>query len=266
VNILHSASRQIGFFTVRPLFGARYINSKELFRVEGHDSGADYAVNLSSDGLTDPTSRDALLPGGAEDTGTPIRDPYRGYIDSNTTTNLGGPEIGWNYAAGGKNFGLVGETRIGLLGANTSSTLRTKGIGQAYLINDGDFAGANPLFQPYHITYDKKSTSYVTPTFQQSFNTTTQPFAYIPILRSNRLMRDAKLKAGWTFLLIGQMQRPNKQIVYQSGNGVLTDQFIFDHPDYIGYPTGDSNLKPEVKTDRSVYLVNYFNLGIEWDL
>jgi hypothetical protein len=269
-NILHNATRQIGPFTVRPLFGARYLNSRELFRVEGHDSGADYAVNLSVEGITDPEERDALLPGGAEDTGDLVRSPYRAYIDSETVTHLAGPEAGWQYATAGEFFALVGETRIGVMGARQQQELWTQGIGQAYLINDLDppdgFAGFNPLYDPFLETYDKDETSYVTPTFIQSFNTTTRPFAYVPILRSHRFFREANLKAGWTFLLIGQMQRPNEQIVYQSGNGTITPEFLTDNPTMQYFDSiGDPSLKPEVRKDRSVYFVNYFNLGLEWE-
>lgn len=267
VNLLHNVSRKVGPFTVRPLFGVRYLNSKELFRVEGHDSGTDYEVAF--DGLLSPDDRDAFLPGGAEpDEVVLIRTPYRGYIDSDTETNLGGPEIGWQYAAGGESFKLAGETRIGLMGARQVSRLWTQGIGQPFLINDADppdgLSGFNPLYDPFLETYDDLETSYITPTFQQSVNTTTKPFKYIPLLRSNRFFREANLKAGWTFLLIGQMQRPNQQILYQSGNGAITPALLAAFPTMF-YDLGDPDLIPEVKKDRSVYFVNYFNLGIEWE-
>lgn len=269
VSILHNASRKIGPFTVRPTFGARYINSKELFRVEGHDSGIDYEVAF--DALNDPEGRDALLPGGAEEIDLTLvyRDPYRAYIDSDVETHLAGPEFGWQYEAGGDHFKLLGETKVGIMGARQVQRLVTQGIGQPYLIDDDDppdgFSGFNPLYDQFEETFDKKETSYVTPTFQQSFVTTSKPFAYIPILRNHAFFREANLKAGWNFLLIGQMQRPNEQIVYQSGNGALTPEFVAANPNYLFYPIGDPDLKPEVKKDRSVYFVNYFNLGVEWE-
>lgn len=126
----------------------------------------------------------------------------------------------------------------------------------------GEVDNFNPFYDPELETQDTASTSYVTPTFQQSLNTSSKLFAYIPVVRNIGLFREANFKAGWTFLLIGQLQRPNESILYQSGNGAITPGI-----DEIAYstPGGDPTLTPQLKKDRSIYFVNYFNFGVEWE-
>jgi len=263
VNLINTPSRQFGPFTVRPMFGIKYLQPTEEFSVEGHDSGLDYEL---------ADSEDVVIPGGIDDIEQIVRDPYRAYIDSSTETHLGGPELGWRYAAGGDHFRLEGETKIGVMGAREKTELWTKGVGQPFLFDQnetlqaGGSAGVvgnfNPFYDPELETKDTNSTTYVTPTFQQSLNTTSKPFAYIPVVRNIGLFREANFKAGWTFLLIGQLQRPNESIVYQSGNGAITPGI-----DELAYltPGGDPTLEPEIKKDRSIYFVNYFNFGVEWE-
>ncbi|MBD3675645.1 MAG: hypothetical protein HUJ26_19205 [Planctomycetaceae bacterium] len=265
VTLLQTPSRQVGPFTVRPTMGVRYINTNEQFTMEGHDSGGDFDINP-----VEGTIEDAAIYGGVETDFIPIRDPIRAYIDSSSETNLGGPELGWRYNAGGDSFQLTGETKFGVMGANEKTRLWTKGIGQPYLFNQSDptpLTNFNFFYDPELETIDTNASAFVTPTFQQSFNTTTKPFGYVPILRNYGLFREANFKAGWTFLLIGQLQRPNNQIVYQSGNGAIPPGELINpiSDEAYGTPTGDPTLQPILKKDRSLYFVNYFNFGVEWE-
>ena len=254
ISLIQTPTRQVGPFEVRPVFGARYLNPVEHFSVEGHDSGLDYVV--------DPAGDVAII-GGIEDFEDPVTPAYRAYIESRSETHLGGAELGWKYTAGGDHFRLDGETKFGVMGAAETLRIWTKGIGQPFLFNEADEPAGNfnLFYDPELETIDSHKSSFVTPTFQQSFNTTSRPFAYVPVLKKIGMFREANLKAGWTFLLIGQLQRPNQQINYDSGNGAIPP--ITGEP--ILAPVGDPSLKPNIKKDRSLYFVNYFNFGLEWE-
>jgi hypothetical protein len=262
ITLIQTPSRQVGPFTVRPMFGVRYLNPKERFSFEGHDSGLDYDVLPFGD-----PDRASVLVGGVESTVT-VRTPYRAYINSETDTHLGGAEMGWRYAAGGEHFKLTGETKLGVMGAREKSKLKTKGLGQAYLFNQDDEPGGN-----FNVFYDEQletateeESNFITPVFEQSFNTSSNLLSYIPVVKDVGLFREAKFTAGWTFLFLGQLQRPNEQIVYQSGNGAVPPGVILNpiNGEPILTPEGDPTLEPDIKKDRSIYFVNYFNLGVEW--
>jgi hypothetical protein len=255
-SVLQMPSRQVGHFTVRPLFGVRYFNARQGFDLEGHDSGLDYEIKTEVD------DEDALLIGGALDIDAIVRTPVRMYLTSDVDTHLGGAEVGWRYTAGGNSFKLEGETRLGVMGAQEKITVRSRGFGQPYLFNQPDEPAGNfnPFYDPDLQTVDTQQNAYVTPTVQQSINTTTRPFEYIPVFRSIPLFREANFKAGYTILAVLQMSRPESSIIYETGNGAIPPGF----GPFFGTPEGDPSLIPRSKVDRSLWYVQYFNLGLEW--
>ena len=261
-SVLQMPSRKVGPFTVRPVFGVRYVNTNSVFDLEMHDSGLEYDVFPMF--TADPDDRDALLPGGPESI-TLIPNPVtRMYLSSDVETHLGGAEMGWRYNAGGENFSIEGDTRFGLMGAQEEITVTSVGLGQPFFFNQPMEYGTifNPLYDPTLTTFDDQKNAYVTPTFQQSINTTSRPFQYIPVLRSIPMFREANFKAGYTIFAVLQMSRPENSIVYQTGNGALPPGLGPLGP--IGIPEGDPTLQPQTKVDRSLWFVQYFNLGLEW--
>ena len=259
---------------VHPIFGGRYFRIDETFGFSGSstllayndDGDADTPDNakvfLPGDGIipTTPPVRTytAIYPGAATRYGS--SNIVYSYINSQVVSHLAGPEIGFQYELGRtKGLQVTGSTRVAAMFNN--ETLRMRGD------NIGNFMGFGTEFPtPDPITggsfetnmyatdtsqgpsrnafSDSRSSTHLSPLFEQSFNAQVAIFDRVPVLRDMWQLENAKLSLGWTFLLIGQVADPNDSIVYDSSP--VTGDFL------------------HYNSDRNTFYQNTFNAGINW--
>ena len=199
----------------------------------------------------------------------------RSFIFNDTKSHLAGPEFGLDYQIGtGKRLRVSGHTKLGLLMNHERQNLSYDNIGQGtefdvttYNGNTGPVdltvfieptdenpfpnssngnPGAGPNNTPGQRPGTRRSTTHVSPMFEQSLTAELRVFEYLPFFRRHRLFEQATLQAGWTLTYLGHVINPTRSIVYQ------------------GNP--QANLFPVLRTERENWWFHSWNIGIEWRL
>ena len=155
----------------------------------------------------------------------------RSFVDNQVQSELGGLEFGFGYDfgnwlgtafSGSTRFGaLLNEERIRLQGDNIGDTFTTDavvdpepGAPTEQLRDMFDTATTNGLTQ--NAFADSRGGMHLSPMFEQSFSAQVPLFHRIPVLRDMKILENASLQAGYTFLWIGEVADPNRSIVWQS--------------------------------------------------
>jgi hypothetical protein len=155
----------------------------------------------------------------------------RSFVDNQVQSELGGLEFGFGYdfgdwigttISGSTRFGaLLNEERIRLRGDNIGDTFTTEavvdpepGAPTEQLRDMFDTATTNGLTQ--NAFADSRGGMHLSPMFEQSFSAQVPLFHRIPVLRDMKILENASLQAGYTFLWIGEVADPNRSIVWQS--------------------------------------------------
>lgn len=258
-----------GGLTISPLAGARYIRTDELFSFFGMDSGLDYDANIP-DGLDDDD--DFIVDNVAETgdntftQGNPSAQSLSlSFIDSYVQSKLAGPEVGVSYLwESKKGLRVVGTTRIGAFLNSERAQLHGDNIGDTLSSitnpnpDPNDPNAPTDILDDMHDTTrvngqlslnaftDGKNSTHVSPVFRQELTAEIPIFSRIPVLRDCWQLEHAKLRAGWTYLWIGEFADPQQSIVMVSN----PRQF---------------NLFPHLNIKRSSFFQNQFNLGINWE-
>jgi hypothetical protein len=258
---------------IRPIVGGRYLHVNEAFTLHVADSGLSYGVNNGdndtpdnakvfpvADGIDDDD--DFIADNPAEEGGLTFNqinpsDPVivRGFLESQVVSNLAGPEFGMHYMLGeGKGLSIIGHSKVAAMFNTERITLRGDNIFNHMNpddpttpteLSDGfDTNNLNGLTQ--NAFTDRKTTLHVSPLFEQSLTAEIPIFANMPVLRRVQLLEDAKLRLGWTFLLVGEIADPNQSVDYSAVNPRL-------------------DLFPQIQTERGVFTQNTFNVGINWN-
>ena len=254
--------------TISTVFGGQFMQVNEGMFFRGVDSGLTYAQNLP-DGRDD--DNDGVYDNVAE-TGTATfteGNPYgnvaiggnsliRSFVNSSVQSNMGGPEIGVKFVLGeGDGLSLTGATKVGALfnhekvrlsGDNIGDTVTTAVdlvSGNTILqdLFDTTTSAATPLTQ--NAFSDTKSSTHISPMFQQSLTAELPIFRRIPVLRDVNALEHAKFQAGWNFTWIGEVADPNQSITWLSNPR--------------------ANLFPTIDVKRRSFYQNSFNLGINWE-
>ncbi|MEX2286752.1 MAG: hypothetical protein WD648_06660 [Planctomycetaceae bacterium] len=205
-------------FLVRRTYGIRYMGIEERFNVIGADSGFGYLVPDPPFVHPDPT------------TVVPAVDRLQLTMLSTTTTHLVGPEIGIQFEVGGDTLSLTSESKVGLMANRETMHLEGGGLG-------------NHFFPGYTFTTFSRDRdhTHVSPLFEQSLNFDFQAFEYVPFLNRMSLFEHASIRAGYTFIAVGQVVRPTDTIIYNAP------------PD-----------NPGLTARRTHVYHNAWNFGIEW--
>lgn len=217
---------------IRPLYGARYFYLNENFRFRGIDSGFTY--DLDEETFT-PTS-----------TLTVVHDQYEATLDSDVQSHLAGPEFGFRYDFGNSRngFKMWGETIFGIHANN--ETIRVSGDNIGDPLFEGRFENdMNPrMLDPINQSEfsDKKSSTHVSPSFQQSIFAEVQAFRSLPLIREVPLLEATNFRLGYTFFWVGEVSRPADSIKWQ------------------GFP-----LFPEAQVDRTSWHMHQLNFGVDWN-
>ena len=261
--------------TVSPLFGARFIRVNEAFTFLGADSGLDYTANIA-DGVDDD---DDFIVDNVDENGTatftegnPSESSFiMSMIDTYVQSNLVGPEAGLQFSYGDDDsLKITGSTRIGAF----FNTERSKLAGDNIFDTSADSTEADPdpaalrdrytdgfdttvvggmsggsarATNPSNTNFftDSKSSTHVSPVFRQTLEAEYPIFSRVPVLRDVWQLEGARIRAGWSYLWIGEFADPQQSI------------------NYVSNPR--QNIFPTLDVKRSSFFQNQFNLGINWE-
>jgi hypothetical protein len=192
---------------VHPLYGIRYLGIRENFRFTGTGSGLNAAL-------------------------TPMAPPFIGQLQSMVKSHLAGPEVGFRIDIGGSHLKLRSESKLGLLGNREEITVKGFGLGN----------GLDPGYVANRDFFERKTTTHVSPSFEQSLVVEANLIQYMPLVRNVHYLRDAKFRAGYSILVAWEVARPNDSI------------------NYLAPPAN-----PQVRNNRTDWYVGTWTFGASWD-
>ncbi|MEQ8635188.1 hypothetical protein [Gimesia maris] len=270
---------------IRGLAGARYMHVREAFSFVGRDSGLLYsdATNIAGirpdlklfslpsgtdenqDGIVDNAGvvEDDSTGGGSTGTSTAFfvapLDPVTGlpvtptttYVNNVVRTNLAGPEIGFQFDLGGEKFKLWGQTKFGLMANQEKIQLKGDNVGMIIRADPNDVDRPKALIDPTatdpnpNAFTDTQSHTHVSPLFEQSIFAEMALFDKVPVLKRMKLLEEAKLKVGYTYIVAGDIARPYESILWQ------------------GMPT--RGLFPSIDLKRETWSVGTWSVGLDWN-
>ena len=254
-----------GNLQVRPIVGGRFFRLQEGIGFFGADSGLDYDVNTPdgvdnyNDGLIDNVAENGTLNFVNLVTDTSRQILVRSFLNSNVRSSMAGPEAGIEYeVAKKKDVTFSGSTRVGALVNTEKMDLAGDNIGNALsnAVDVSDPAGhviQDQLFYTSTLSWqltanaftDTATSTHISPMFEQSLMAELPLFSRIPVLRDVWQLEHARLRLGWTYTWIGEVADPNGSIVWQSNP--IDGRFL------------------QLKTQRTDYWQNQFNLGLNWE-
>ncbi len=278
VNWILPPAYQTRTFMIRPMFGVRYLRVSESFRFYGQDSGLSYDnledldepfngdIKLHSppdkmdndrDGIVDSAGKveETDTQGGGGGGGGNQDDEYRFIIYNDMTmypinsflnnvarSDLIGPEVGVRYDLGGKKFKLWGRTKFGVLANKEQMVMDGDNIGM--VTRQTDFNMPSPENARPNRFSDQDRHTHVSPVIEQSIFIEAPIFAKLPVLKRSRVLKDAYLRFGYTFLWIGEVARPYQSVLWQ------------------GNPS--EGLYPSIDMERSNYWAENWSWSINW--
>ncbi|MEW4487109.1 hypothetical protein AB1L42_03460 [Thalassoglobus sp. JC818] len=220
-----------GGVKIRPMVGARYTYLKEQFRFHGIDSGFTYT-------LDEDTHR--------PETNSIVRlyDQYDARLENGVTSHIAGPEAGFRIDLGDDDasFKAWAETILGVNANHESIDMSGDNIGDplfdARFVNILDPRMLNPANQSKFS--DEKSSTHVSPFFQQSVMAEFAAFRSLPLIRNISALEHSSFRFGYTFTWIGAVARPADSIEWR------------------GFP-----LYPKIDTDREEWYMHQLNFGLD---
>ena len=169
--------------------------------------------------------------------------PVTSILANNVQSQLLGPELGFNYQLGGDHFKIGGRSQFALLanyerirmsGDNIFVTTRQGNLNQPSIVDP----------RPNDFT-DSKTTTHVSPLFEQSVYLEGQFLKYVPLVRRSSFLQGADVRVGYTYTFMTEITRADDSILWQ------------------GNPA--AGLFPEIDAKRSTWRSNTLNLGITWN-
>jgi hypothetical protein len=253
----------------RGLVGGRYMRINEGFHFRGRDSGLLYDVSndielidrIDNDGDFVVDNIDEGGSGGSYEVYNPSSELLiRSFVDNIARTDAAGPEFGFAYDigkraglsfSGSTHFGaLFNNERIRLAGDNIGiyapgesieNTLDVDPITNEVILRDlFDTSTANGPTQ--NAFTDGVSSKHISPMIEQSLNAQLPLFSQVPVLRDMRVLENATLQAGYTFLWIGEVADPSNSVVWASNPR--------------------AGLFPTINVNRTDFYQHTFRLGI----
>lgn len=229
---------------VRPVAGARFFQLREGFSFDGADSGLGYTIQgaTQQQGNNNAAGQQVYSPLVIE-TEFSIPNVMNSHLHSQTRALLAGPEAGLRFDFGGDGFTLWTQSKFGLLSNTTQSNLSGYNIGDAYYVANGRTTPIMPRNSPDLTAFSSQNTStWLSPMFEQQVNIKANVLQFVPIVNKARIFNSAEFSAGYTLVVIGEVQRPAQQINWQA------------------FP-----VNPKLQTDRTTYTNNIMSLGVEWN-
>ena len=239
-------------FMIRPMYGARYLRTRETFKFDGADSGLGYTINVPSSngnggggngGNTGTTTSGFLSPVTVEALSTV--NIMQSMLTSSVTSQMTGPEAGLRFDVGGDRLKIWTQSKFGLLVNYSSRNIAGNNIGDAYYPKIGATV-IDPTTMPRNapgVTQfaHEDSTTQLSPMFEQSIFGKANLFKFVPVLKKSSILSNAEFQAGYTVVVVGNMYRPTNQIDWQA------------------YP-----VNPRLTDQRSTFITSNYSLGIQW--
>lgn len=225
----HTPMVDFGWLVMRPLYGARYNYVREQFGFTGRDNGR--FVIYNQDGS----------PNNISDTAFAFDDPeilyslfpYETSVTSKVQSHLYGPQIGLDMKMGGEHLMITSAAKTGIVANTEKLSLGAYGFGSQEAIT-----GQRAFFS------DSKTHTRVAPFVEFNANAEINVFPIIPVVNRWHFLKNARLNAGWSALVVGNMQRPMDQIVWRH----------------------ESAGGPYIKEKgRDAWYMQYWNLGVHWN-
>ncbi len=189
-------------FQVRTLWGMRYTYLNEAFKFEGRDSG---------DGAT-------YNPDGTLDTLTgPAQPGFRAELESIVQSHLFGPQTGFDFAVGGKNFKLGGFLKMGIMLNTERLSIEESGLDSPIAFDNTGATITNPNYNPNRTSAATKTSAHISPMFENDIHADMNVIKLIPVLKSMKMFDNAKFRVGYKFTGIWEVNRPYETIVWQGG-------------------------------------------------
>ena len=193
-------------FKLKMLFGAKYLQIHEDYYVQGDNSGLGYEVMPGTNGITPPLVYQGI-------------NPYSTVIQSSTTSNLFGPQIGVRYDLGGDKFKIWGQSKVAVA-ADVEKMIVSGSNVAAYMaplqtqVNPNVVPG--PAFggTPPPSTRNVTNNTHIAPIFDTSINIDFPGFAYIPWVNKWAVFKDAYMRVGFNYVYVGDVARPANIINY----------------------------------------------------
>jgi hypothetical protein len=209
------------FYSVAPMWGARYLFVNEKFAFYGSESNLTYLYTANGP-ITVGTQ-------GPNPNGIPAFDAF---FRSEVESHMFGPHLGLKYDLGGEYLKIGGYSQGALLGNIENLSLKGRNLGDGFVT---DFRFIDTFFA------QKIRNSHVSPLFEQHFYAEAPLFRLVPYLNKWNILKEAKVKAGYTFIAVGEVSRPETNIIYN------------------GFP-----LVPELQTQRSDWHTSVYSIGVDW--
>jgi hypothetical protein len=198
-------------------FGAKYLRISEQFFVQGRDSGLGYVVTLPSGAISYNTVTFVGIP------------PYTLFINSTTTSNLVGPQLGLRYELGGDRLRFWGATKFAVAGNIEHINVSGSNVVQGFQVGS---VTAPPT------THTQNST-HVAPIFDTSINMEFPVFSMIPWVNKMALFKTANLRIGYNWVYAWEISRAVNVIRYTYAD-------------------------PTIGNGRTAFQFNAVNFGVDW--
>lgn len=227
--LYHTPMVDYGWLVLRPLYGARYNYISEQFNFTGRDNGLFVVYNqrgAAQEGKVLPNN-----PNVGPLTAYSIF-PYETSVTSKVQSHLYGPEVGADMQLGGEYFTINSAVKTGVVANTEKLALGAYGFGLQEAIT-----GQRAFFS------DSKTHTRVAPFVEFNANADMNIFPIIPYVNRAPFFKNARLNAGWSTLVVGNLQRPMDQIVWRA----------------------ESAGGPYIKErGRDAWYVQYWNVGVHW--
>lgn len=248
-------------FSIRPMFGARYMRVRETFQLDGADSGLGYTIGLPSDASGGNVGGGGGG-GGGGNAGTTLGTGWlsptvleatastlnimQSQVFSSVSSDLAGPEAGLRFDIGKQKLKIWAQSKFGLLVNHSSRNLSGYNIGDAYYSKVGATI-TDPTTMPRNNPsatrfQHEDSTTALSPMFEQGVFAKANLFQFVPVLNKSKILNGAEFQAGYTVIVVGNVYRPSGDITWNAfpGNPILSDK-------------------------RSTFVTSLYSLGLQWD-
>lgn len=244
----HTPFLDLGWMRMRPMWGARYDYIGETFGFTGRDNGYAYAYGVDGSAFT-TTDADGEATGlgiytpvlGSNQIpltlATPFTSqeiyPYETTVKSRVQSHLYGPQVGFDWQAGGDNLMLFASTKTGVILNTEKLSLDTTGFGSTEALTGVRLTKS-----------DSKTHTRFVPFLEFSANADVNVFPIIPVVNRWGFLKNARVRGGWTALVVGNVQRPIDQVVWRSDE------------------SGGAYIK---ERGRDAWYAQYWNVGVHWN-
>ncbi|MBS0203980.1 MAG: hypothetical protein JSS49_13830 [Planctomycetes bacterium] len=243
-------------FMIRPMYGARYLQTRETFKFDGADSGLGYTVNIPAQNGTNGNGNGGNGGNNGTSGSTGFLSPVtlealstvnimQSMLTSSVTSQMTGPEAGLRFDIGGERLKVWTQSKFGLLVNYSSRNVSGYNIGDAYYPKVGATV-TDPTTMPRNAPNSTRfahedSTTQLSPMFEQGIFGKANLFQFVPVLKKSAILSNAEFQAGYTVIVVGNMYRPTNQIDWQA------------------YP-----VNPRLNDQRSTFITSNYSLGIQW--